>query len=167
VVLVPARHLNEGEQWCEKLIARGVDSAYTPGSARVQGTLGGMQLLLGKVALARPHLEEAVRLFRLGGDPRLPQPLTLLSIALTSQGQPREALELLRECTSLAAAAGSDWFAAYALTSQGAATLQLGDAAAAEQLYRRSLELFTGVEDRWGCGIALRGPGWTRRRSRE
>src|SRR5262249_17335274 len=83
-------------------------------------------------------------------------PLTLLSIALTSLGQPREALELLRECATLAAATGSDWFEAYALTSQGAATLQLGDAVGAEGFYRRGLELFAGVEDRWGCGIALR-----------
>ncbi|MBV9896740.1 MAG: AAA family ATPase, partial [Chloroflexi bacterium] len=149
-------HLNEGEQWCEKLIARGVSTEYTPGSARVQGTLGGMRLLLGEAASARPYLEEAARLFRLGGDQRLPQPLTLLSIALTSLGQPREALNLLQESAALEAAAGNDWFEAYALTSKGAATLQLGDARAAEALYRRSLELFTRVGDRWGCGIARR-----------
>jgi tetratricopeptide (TPR) repeat protein len=149
-------HLHEGEDWCEKLIARGVSAEYTPGSARVQGTLGGMRLLLGEPAAARPYLEEAVRLFRLGRDPRLPQPLTLLPIALTSLGQPRDAIALLRECVSLATAAGSDWYVAYALASQGAATRQLGDAAAAEEFYRRSLDLFTIVEDQWGRGIALR-----------
>jgi predicted ATPase/DNA-binding XRE family transcriptional regulator len=150
-------HLNEGEQWCEKLTARGVKTEYTPGSARAHGSMGGSQLVLGKMADARQHLEEAVRLFRLGGDPRLPQALGLLAVALTSLRQPREAVEVLRECVSLAVAKGDTWIEAYALTTQGGATLQFGDSAAAENLYRRSLELFSGVEDPWGCGIALRG----------
>jgi predicted ATPase/transcriptional regulator with XRE-family HTH domain len=149
-------HLNEGEQWCEKLIARGVQTDYTPGSARVHGTLGGMRLMLGKGALARPHLAEAVRLFRLGADPRLPQAMTLLAIALTSMGLPREAAELFPECVSVAAKTGNAWFEAYALTSWGTATMQLGDLRAAEDLYRRSLALFSSLDDPWGRGIALR-----------
>jgi predicted ATPase/transcriptional regulator with XRE-family HTH domain len=150
-------HLNEGEQWCEKLTARGVKREYTPGSARAHGSMGGSQLVLGKMVEARHHLEEAVRLFRLGGDPRLPQALALLAVALTSLRQPREATEVLHECISLAMAKGDIWIEAYALTTQGGATLQLGDSVAAEELYRRSLELFSSVEDPWGCGIARRG----------
>jgi tetratricopeptide (TPR) repeat protein len=109
------------------------------------------------MAEACQHLEEAVRLFRLGGDPRLAQALALLAVALTSLRQPREAIDVLHECVSLAAAKGDAWIEAYALTTQGGAMLQLGEPAAAEKLYRRSLELFSGVKDPWGCGIALRG----------
>jgi predicted ATPase/transcriptional regulator with XRE-family HTH domain len=149
-------HLNEGEQWSDRLIAAGVRTEYTPGSARVHNSRGGCAIMLGKPAAARPDLAEAVRLYRLGHDPRLALGLVLLAITLTSLGQPAEAIELLRECGSLSAAAGHDWFEAYALTNQGAATLQLGHAAAAEELYRRSLELFSALDDPWGLGIALR-----------
>jgi non-specific serine/threonine protein kinase len=149
-------HLNEGEQWSDRLIAAGTSTEYTPGSARVHNSRGGTAIMLGDAAGARPYLAETVRLYRLGEDPRLPLGLALFAITLTSLGQPREAIELLRECASLAAAAGSEWFEAYALTNQGAATLQLGQAAEAEELYRHSLSLFSMVDDPWGRGIALR-----------
>jgi tetratricopeptide (TPR) repeat protein len=149
-------HLNEGEQWSDRLIAAGVKTEYTPGSARVNNSRGGTAIMLGKAAAARPYLAEAVRLYRLGQDPRLPLGLALFAITLTSLGHPEEAIELVRECASLSAAAGNDWFEAYALTNQGAATLQLGRTAEAEELYRRSLALFSAVEDPWGLGIALR-----------
>ena len=149
-------HLREGQQWSEKLVARGVKTVYTPGSALVQGNLGSTAIMLGNPAQGLPHMREAVRLFRLGDDPRLPQGLALLSIALTNLGQPGEAIELLRECAWRAASAGDDWFEAYALTNLGAATLRLGDPRAAEDLFRRALELFSGVGDPWGRGIALR-----------
>lgn len=152
-------HLNEGEQWAERLFARGVKTDYTPGSARVHQCRGGTALMLGKVAIARPYLEEAVRLYRIGQDLRLPQGLALLAIALTSLGQPGEAVKLQQEGAALAAMRGDDWLEGYALTNQGAAVLQMGDMNAAEELYRRALALFTGVGDPWGRGIALRALG--------
>jgi predicted ATPase/DNA-binding XRE family transcriptional regulator len=149
-------HLNEGDQWSERLVAADLHTEYTTGRARAKNCRGGIALMLGKVALARRYLEEGVRLFRLGQDPRLTQGLALLSMALTSLGQPDEAIELLRESASLAVADGNTWFEAYALTNQGAAVLQQGWTDEAEELYRRGLALFSAVEDPWGRGVALR-----------
>ena len=111
----------------------------------------------GDAISARAPLAEAVRLFTEQADHRrLIHVLSLLGLTMAALGDGHAAVDLHEQAIAVARASDNPWMEAYNLTNGGAALALIGDAPAAREKYRRSLEAFVRLDDAWGQAIALR-----------
>jgi tetratricopeptide (TPR) repeat protein len=141
------------------------DHADQQGQAHIHLGIGHRYTRRGRLDQGRPHLQQAVRLFKELGDPA-GQAVAHSWLGLTFQIQERyeEALTHLQQAVDLARTGGYQRSIAAALNGMGWFHAVLGNGQRALADCQHSLELFQDIGDRWGEFLVLDSIGYAHHR---
>ncbi len=155
-------YASEGRGWLQGALARcrPPKSGERPGRVRDRAKavygVGALALAQGDLAVARPRLEESLRVFRAAGERRrVASALHLLGLIDTLQGNAAHARPRYEESLSLYRALSDRWHEAFLLTCLGHTAALAGDQARARARYAESLALFAALGDSFGRAMVL------------
>ena len=141
-------YLSEGRERCKRMITRTETGRQTTLRADVLTVAGRLAMFQGDYSLARPFLEESVKILSATEDkPNLARALVNLAIVVQSQGDYPLASSLSEQILEIQKASGDKRRIALALNRIGEVERARGNYAEAQTRYNESLALLRTVDD--------------------